>query len=280
MDRVVAVDFECFYGDDLNVKRQGPVVYASLTDIFMVGIYTPGLSYVGPPQDAPWPEIAGAHWVSHNSSFDSAVFQAALDRKLISATPPSKWSCSADLSSFCGIGRKLVEAVKNSFGVEISKSIRNRAGNRVWPHGFNSKMQADFKEYCLEDARWCYKLWEKWSDSWIPEEEEFADIVRMRSALGINVDSGKLAQVKSILELRVREARNKSRGKTHRSHALNWSAGVKSKEFRLRPPRLKKMKPSETGSRSTELISPRFFGSGNSGKLTGDWPSVRLSSGG
>ena len=180
MNRVVAVDFETYYGDDLSVKRQGPVVYASLTDIFMVGIYSPGLSYVGPPQDAPWPEIAGAHWVTHNAGFDQAVFQAAVQRGLISATPPSRWNCTADLSAFAGIGRKLAEAVKNSFGVDLNKSIRNRAGNRVWPHGFNPKMQDDFKRYCLADARWCYELWMKWHDSWLPEEEEFADIVRMR----------------------------------------------------------------------------------------------------
>lgn len=207
MAQVVAVDFECFYGDDLSVKRQGPVVYASLTDIFMVGIFAPGLEYVGPPQDAPWREIAGAHWVSHNAGFDSAVFAAARDRGLIVATPPSRWSCTADLSAFVGVGRKLEEAVKNSFGEEISKSIRNRAGNREWPHGFNAKMQEDFKTYCLADARWCYQLWMKWQDSWLPEEREFAELVRMRSHLGIAVDQGKLAQVKSILEMRVREAR-------------------------------------------------------------------------
>ena len=207
MDQVVAVDFETYYGDDLKVSRQGPVVYASLTDIFMVSFYSPDLQYVGPPQDAPWQEIAGAHWVSHNAGFDSAVFQAARNRKLISATPPSRWSCSADLSAFCGIGRKLSEAVKNSFGVTLDKSIRNRAGNRVWPSGFNPKMQEDFKKYCLADARWCYELWMKWHDSWLPEEREFADIVRMRSHLGIHVDRVKLAQVKSVLEMRVREAR-------------------------------------------------------------------------
>jgi hypothetical protein len=207
MDNVVAVDFECFYGDSLSVRLQGPIVYASLTDIFLVGLYTPELQYVGPPQDAPWQEIAGCQFLSHNAGFDQAVFQAAVRRELISAKPPSRWSCTADLSAFVGVGRKLSEAVKNSFGVEISKSIRNRAGNRVWPHGFNAKMQADFKEYCLADAKWCYELWMKWHDSWLSEEREFADIVRMRSHEGIHVDQAKLAQVKSILEMRVREAR-------------------------------------------------------------------------
>ena len=207
MDRAVAVDFETYYGDDLSVKRQGPVVYASLTDIFMVSFYSPDLQYVGSLQDAPWQEIAGAHWLSHNAGFDQAVFQAAVQRGLISAMPPSRWSCTADLSAFVGIGRKLAEAVKNSFGAEVSKTIRQRAGNRVWPNGFNVKMQSDFRLYCQLDACWCYKLWEKWSDSWLPEEREFADIVRMRSHEGIHVDQAKLAQVKSILEMRVREAR-------------------------------------------------------------------------
>ena len=63
MEDIVAVDFETYYGDDLSVKKQGPVVYASLTDIFMVGFYSPDLQYVGPPQDAPWKEIAGCQLV-------------------------------------------------------------------------------------------------------------------------------------------------------------------------------------------------------------------------
>ena len=208
MDQVIAVDFETYYGDDLSVKKQGPVVYASLTDIFLVGIYSPDLQYVGSPQDAPWQAIAGGHWVSHNAGFDGAVFRAAVQRGLVPAIAPAAWDCTADLSAYVGIGRKLEEAVKNSFGTEISKTIRNRAGNRVWPHGFNAKMQSDFREYCLLDACWSYKLWMKWSDSWLPEEKEFADLVRMRSALGINVDRRKLAQVKSLLEFRVREARS------------------------------------------------------------------------
>ena len=115
--------------------------------------FTLDLQYVGPPQDAPWQEIAGAHWVSHNAGFDSAVFQAARNRKLISATPPSRWSCSADLSAFVGIGRKLSEAVKNSFGVTLDKSIRNRAGNRVWPSGFNQNA-GRFQEILLSGCAW------------------------------------------------------------------------------------------------------------------------------
>lgn len=207
MNQVVAIDFETYYGDDLSVKRQGPVVYASLTDIFMVGIYSPGLEYVGPPQDAPWPAIAGGHWLSHNAGFDQAVFQAASRRGLVPSIIPARWDCTADLSAFVGVGRKLEEAVKNSFGHEISKTIRNRAKNRVWPHGFNPKMQNDFRTYCLADAKWCHDLWMKWHDSWLPEEREFADIVRMRGHLGISIDQEKLAQVKSVLQFRVREAR-------------------------------------------------------------------------
>lgn len=207
MDNVVAIDFETYYGDDLSVKRQGPIVYASLTQIFMVGIYSPGLSYVGPPENAPWETISGWHWVSHNASFDQAVWRASCQRGLIPAISPSRWDCTADLSSFVGVGRKLEEAVPNSFGEKITKSIRARAGNRHWPDDFNPQMQKDFFEYCLADARWCWRIWEKWHDSWMPEEREFADIVRMRSHLGISIDQEKLAQIKSILKFRVREAR-------------------------------------------------------------------------
>ena len=47
----------------------------------------------------------------------------------------------------------------------------------------------------------------KWNEFWPPEEQEFAQIIRARSHAGISIDQAKLSQVKSILELRVREAR-------------------------------------------------------------------------
>ena len=45
MDQFVAIDFETYYGRDLSVKQQGPVVYAGLTDIFMVSFFSPELQY-------------------------------------------------------------------------------------------------------------------------------------------------------------------------------------------------------------------------------------------
>lgn len=204
---LVAIDFETEYGDELSVKKQGPIVYTSLTHIFMVGVFAPGLEYVGPPENAPWGDLAGRVWVSHNAGFDQAAFAAACQRGLIQATPPVRWECSADLSAYVGIGRTLADAVKNSFGISLDKSIRNRAGNRRWPHDFKPKMQEDFKKYCLEDARWSRELWMKWNEFWPLEEQEFAQIVRARSHAGISVDRDKLEQMKSVLQLRVREAR-------------------------------------------------------------------------
>ena len=207
MNEVVAVDYETEYGDDLSVKRQGNMVYASLTNIFLVSFWSPHLQYVGSLSEAPWEKIDGLTLVSHNAGFDEAVFRACRQRGLVPAIAPTRWNCSADLSAFVGVGRKLSEAVKNSFGVEISKSIRQRAGNRAWPDGFNEKMRKDFHEYCLEDSRWCYELWAKWHHLWLPEEQDFAQIIRKRSLEGIAVDREKLAQVKSVLQFRVREAR-------------------------------------------------------------------------
>lgn len=206
-ETLVAVDMETAYGDDLNVKRQGPVNYALATQLIMVGIWSPTIEYVGPLETAPWGAIAGCHWLSHNAGFDQAVWQAAVQRGLTSAIPPAVWDCTADLSAFVGIGRSLADAVKNSFGVEISKSIRQRAGNRVWPDGFNPKMREDFKKYCLEDAKWCYKLWEKWHEFWLPEEREFALLLRKRNHAGIGVDCDVLAHYRTTLTAQLAEAR-------------------------------------------------------------------------
>ena len=187
----MALDFESEYGDELSVRLQGPVQYALAANIFLVGIYAPasGVEYVGPPADAPWEQIAGAHWLSHNAGFDQAVWQACVARKIIPSFPgPSEWDCTADLSAYAGVGRKLNEAVKNSFGEDLSKSIRNRAGNRHWPEDFNPGMQEDFHRYCLMDAKWCYRLWEKWSSQWPEKEIRFSRILRARGLEGVTLD--------------------------------------------------------------------------------------------
>lgn len=197
MDTIVALDTETEYSKELSVKIQGNVEYARRTKWFLVSLFAPrlGIEYVGAPEQAPWEKVNGELWVSHNAGFDSAVFYAGQERGQVPAHIASRaWHCSADLSAYSLLGRKLSEAIKNAFGVELKKTVRDSAKGKTWPDSFTPEQQEDFRRYNLDDARWCYRLWEKYADDWPPEEREFADLIRMRANGGVAIDLNTLEE--------------------------------------------------------------------------------------
>jgi DNA polymerase I-like protein with 3'-5' exonuclease and polymerase domains len=196
--QVVAVDFESEHSDSLSIQLYGNHNYARQTQIFLVALYSPelGIEYVGAPEYAPWIWVDGHAWVSHNASFDETVFYAARDHhhQIPSGIGPISWSCSADLSAFCLLGRSLESAVKNAYGITLSKSVRAKAKNKKWPTDFTPEQREEFQAYCLADSRWCYRLWTDYSPHWPAEERAFSQIIRKRCAGGVRIDQALLGQ--------------------------------------------------------------------------------------
>lgn len=199
-----AVDFETYYDEDLSVTTLGAVNYAAKTDIYMVAIYGPGVEYVGGVLDAPWHQIAGEHWVSHNASFDVAIYNAAFPSYLGPWHSPSVWDCTADLCAYLGIPRSLKDAVAEAYGKELDKAMRAGAKGKHWPQDFKPEQQQRMLEYALRDAKYCWQLWEDLSKDWPEEERQLSRITRVRGHQGVNVyklgllaDIGTLAKVKA-----------------------------------------------------------------------------------
>jgi hypothetical protein len=101
---------------------------------------------------------------------------------------PRTWNCSADLSVAMLLGRSLKAAIKSAFGVEYSKTIRDKMKGKYWPDSFTREQQEEIRNYCLADAAWCWRLWQRYSQEWPFEEEEFARIIRTRCAQGVMID--------------------------------------------------------------------------------------------
>jgi len=74
--KTFAVDFEADYDDEISIKTMGSYNYVRNTDIYMVSIFGEGMSWVGSPEEAPWGDIGGHRWVSHNASFDKTGYDA------------------------------------------------------------------------------------------------------------------------------------------------------------------------------------------------------------
>jgi hypothetical protein len=191
LEPVVALDTETEFSKEFSVQTRGNTAYALEAKWFLVSLYCPELEieYAGSPENAPWQQIDGQKWVSHNAGFDEAVFYAGRARGQVpSGIAPSAWYCSSDLAVYCGLGRSLAEAVKNAFGVTVAKTIRDSAKGKTWPDSFTFEQQREFCEYCLQDSRWCYQIWQKYASDWPVEEREFANIVRTRANAGVSID--------------------------------------------------------------------------------------------
>ncbi len=191
---VYAVDYESFYSDQVSIGIQGTWHYLRHPeqDIYLVSVYGPKGSWVGNPLDFDWDSISGATWVSHNRSFDEAVWIALKEKHpTLSWGQPGDWHCTSDLAAYCGSGRSLKESTKNFLKVELSKDTRDKMKGQRW-----SAMTAEFRheveQYALRDAKYCWQLWDKLSRRWPQHERELSRLTSEIGWRGVCMDLPKL----------------------------------------------------------------------------------------
>jgi hypothetical protein len=127
--QVFAVDFETFYSRDYSVREMGVHRYVldPRFDAYLVAIWGPQLQWVGHPAEAPWGDIDGQVWVSHNRQFDEAVFVRLQQLGVIHAdSGPREWYDTAALAAYLQAPRNLAGAAKELLGLELSKEVRDR----------------------------------------------------------------------------------------------------------------------------------------------------------
>jgi DNA polymerase I-like protein with 3'-5' exonuclease and polymerase domains len=207
---IAAIDFETYYSKTHGVQTLGPVGYAQHpdTDIYMVSIVTSdGLEWVGDPmsEGCPWSEIAGAEWVSHNRSFDLAVF-AALNPP--EEAWPKVWHCSADLCAYLGVKRDLKTASEILLGVKVDKAPRDKMKGKRWAD-VDLLQRDEMLAYAFDDSRHCLAIWLGYSDQWPEWEQRLSRQTTRMGHQGVNVDT--VAIEKAIKELQAQMADNGAR---------------------------------------------------------------------
>lgn len=167
-----AIDFETTYTKDRDIKTLGVVGYVSHpdTDAYLVSIHGEDVSYAGPLEQAPWRQIDGHHWLSHNAGFDIPVFLESQKRGKIPADVfPGEWDCTANLAAFLAAPRSLAGASNALLGIVVDKGTRDQMKGKRW-----ETMSEEFRQKCIEyalnDAKLCHALWEKYSPR-VPEQE-------------------------------------------------------------------------------------------------------------
>jgi hypothetical protein len=127
--RVVGVDFETAYSREYSVRSLGVHRYVAdpRFDAYLVALWSPGFQWVGHPADAPWGEIDGSVWVSHNRQFDEAVFERLQQLGVIHPdSGPLEWHDTAALAAYLQAPRNLAGAARELLGMEIEKTVRDQ----------------------------------------------------------------------------------------------------------------------------------------------------------
>lgn len=209
--RFFAVDYEAFYDDECSITTLGAYHYLRhpKSDVYLVSIVgNDGNKFVGHPKDFDWDSISGATWLSHNRSFDGAVYAYLQEKGIVSATAkPSDWFCTADLCAYLGIPRSLKEACHVLFGLEVSKDVRDKMKNKRW-ETMSEEFRADVCKYALADSEYCLRIWLEHGSKWPEHERRLSMLTSEMCWRGVPVDREGIDEDVRLLETKLWECRS------------------------------------------------------------------------
>ena len=188
---IVAIDYESFYSKDVSITVQGIFHYLRHPeqDIYMVSVVSDtGVRFCGNPRDFDWSSIDGATWLSHNTAFDSAVYERLQELDPLWYTAkPSEWHCTADLAAYLGYPRSLKEACKHLLNLDLSKDTRDKMKGKRW-ESMSEDFQKEVTDYAMRDSECCLQLWQQHSHKWPQWERELSVLTRTMADEGVAVD--------------------------------------------------------------------------------------------
>jgi DNA polymerase I-like protein with 3'-5' exonuclease and polymerase domains len=205
---VFAVDFETFFSAEISADTLGAWAYARHPDAdpYLVAIAgTDGTRYCGDPQFAPWDEMAGHTWVSHNAGFDQLFWMRLAGRTAIPQEGPAAWWCTAAMAAFLQAPRSLAGACEQLLNVKVDKTQRDQMKGVRWSD-LNAIGQQGMIEYAQADADRCLELWVKHADKWPDAERRLAQETVLMGWKGLPVDFPGAAQGVETLTARLQAA--------------------------------------------------------------------------
>jgi hypothetical protein len=197
-----AVDYETYFKKkQCSVQQLGPQAYCRHQDFYayLVSIYSVNqdgtiISYVGPPELAPWAKIRNKVWVAHNAAFDREVHRWCVGtwpRNVL--TNVRGWVDTAMLSTYLRAGRTLKQAAEQLLGVEMAKTLRDAMSGKHYRDLAPDDRQA-LCEYALKDAETTFKLWVKYHRQWPEMERWLGQHTLHLHDRGVRVDREKLEE--------------------------------------------------------------------------------------
>lgn len=207
--KTYAIDFETYYDKEVSISTLGQWHYLrhDKSDIYMVAIHGPDVSYVGDPKKAPWAKIDGHRWVAHNYSFDGAVIERLREAGEFLAKPVA-WDCTANLSVAVGAPRNLAGASRELLGRTVDKDPRDKMQAKRWLDVAPTDFGKEVLEYAKGDAEACYKIDEKFGSTLLPMEQELSRHTIEMGWRGVHIDAEAVKNGLKILERKTWECEN------------------------------------------------------------------------
>jgi hypothetical protein len=191
----IAIDYETPYGKDFSVVDLGYYKYARDRRCipYLISVCDGVESWAGEPKDFNFASLKDRVLLSHNSAFDEEISLAADERKLFSVPGLSKWNmdhwfCTLNMSAFLWNVRSLKDACEVGLGIEVSKSVRDRAKDKSPEDMKREGWWGDMLKYGRQDVEHCHALWTKHGDKWPALERRLSRLTIDQGRHGVGID--------------------------------------------------------------------------------------------
>lgn len=199
---VVAIDFETPYKessskkakDGIDIDTLGTWAYVRHPWVvpYLVSLYDGENSWVGDPLEFDWASLEGRTLLAHNASFDEEVILANIELGRFKPFKYAAFHCTADLATWAVGVRSLKEAMKELFGLEISKEARTNANGKTKADMVADGSWEGMVKYALDDAVHCFNVYKKLGPNWPERESRISTLNRNAGRRGIRIDVAEL----------------------------------------------------------------------------------------
>jgi hypothetical protein len=202
--RVISVDTENFYSEDVTLKLDGTWGYARnpAAECYMISASDGAETWAGHPREFNFDSLEGAFLLFHNAFHDLNILQAGEEQGLWKMPRIAGWQCTANLSAYLCNRRSLDQAAQHLLGVPpLDKAMRSQMKGRTWDDAVKLGWGERLVEYARADAVHPWAIWDRYSHLWPETERRLSEHAVMACNRGVQVDDTALAAAEAAVML-------------------------------------------------------------------------------
>lgn len=200
-ERKAVLDLETFYDSHCSVRPLGVRGYIEHPDFdayLMSVAMDDGFTWVGHPKNFTWEKLDNTHIWAANAAFDETIILVGAEKGWWRGPRDAQWDCVLDLARSLGLPGNLAGALKETLGIDMDKSVRDKMKGKRW-ESMSEDFRKEVEEYALKDSVLALKLVEALDPKWSDFERSVSRINRRIVQRGLPIDQPLLKQNLEIL---------------------------------------------------------------------------------